>query len=352
MAGIINTIKAQNMDTLYFLDFLDPILFQGKGKFVASSKARNDVTKIVRDYWQCEYLPIIRTKQSKFYGVLLLLYKTWRQLHHVPKGSTVFFQYPIFNNQAFKIIAPLFKKFHSIALVHDLPSYRHHKRPIKEEIAILNCFHTVIVHSQNMKERLLKDGLKSRMVILEVFDYLLNEKQTIHRQDNTIVFAGGLSKSLFLKDLSFLPFKNIHFNIYGKGLMDGVNAKNMTYKGTFLPDDITDIEGEWGLLWEGISIESCQGSLGKYLTLIAPHKLSLYIACGLKIIAWESSAMASFIIKNKIGITIDKLENLEETINNISQDEIEKMEKNVKKVAHKIREGAFLKEALSKAISI
>lgn len=338
------------MDTLYFLDYLDPGLFQGKGKFVATSKAREDATKIVRDNFLCDYLPIIRTNQSRFYGVLILLYKTWKQLRHVPKGATLFFQYPIVNNQAFKIIAPLFKQYHSIALVHDLPSYRFHKRPIKEEITILNCFHTVIVHSQKMKERLLKDGLRSKMVVLEVFDYILNEKQAIHKQENTIVFAGGLAKSLFLKELSFLPFENIRFNVYGKGLMDGVNAKSMAYKGAFLPDDITSIEGEWGLLWEGTSIESCQGLLGEYLTLIAPHKLSLYIACGLKIIAWEKSAMASFIVKNKIGITIDKLENLEKAINAISPKEIEEMEENVRNVGKKIRKGRFLKEALFNAL--
>ena len=203
-----------------------------------------------------------------------------------------------------------------------------------------------------MKERLLKDGLKSKMVVLKVFDYLLNEKQVIHKQVNTIVFAGGLTKSIFLKELSFLPFKNIRFNVYGKGLMNGVNAKNMAYKGTFLPDDITGIEGEWGLLWEGTSIESCQGLFGEYLKLIAPHKLSLYIACGLKIIVWENSAMAPFILQNKIGVTIDRLENLEKVINNISPKKMEEMDEGVKEIACEIRKGKFLKEALSKAIRI
>ena len=325
-------------------------MFHGKGKFAATSKAREDVTKIVKENWHCEYLPIIRTNQNKLYGVLLLLFEIWKQLRHVPKGSHLFFQYPVVNNQAFKLIAPIFKRYHSIALVHDLPSYRFHKRPIKEEMAILNCFQTVIVHSENMKERLLKDGLKSKMVVLEVFDYLLNEKQVSRKQENTIVFAGGLAKSLFLKDLSFLPFKNIHFNVYGKGLMDGINPNSMVYKGTFLPDDITDIEGEWGLLWEGANIESCQGLFGEYLTLIAPHKLSLYIACGFKIIAWESSAMAPFIVNNKIGITIDKLENLEKVINSISPEEIKEMEENVNMIAYKLRKGDFLKTAMLQAL--
>lgn len=340
------------MNTLYFLDFIDSILWKGKGKFVASSKARQDVTKIVRDNWQCEYLPVTRVSQNKFIGPLLLLFDTWKQLLHIPKGATVFFQYPIVNNLIFKIISPLFKRFHSIALVHDLPSYRFHDRPVKEEISILNSFHTVIVHSQNMEERLMKDGLMSKMIVLEIFDYLLDEKQTVCKQENAIVFAGGLAKSLFLKELSFLPFKDIHFNVYGKGLIDGINEKIITYKGAFLPNDITSIEGEWGLLWEGISVESCKGLLGEYLTLIAPHKLSLYIACGLKIIVWEKSAMAQFILKNKIGVSIDRLENLEETIQNISRKEMEEMEVNIKTIGRKVRTGEFLHEALSTALEV
>lgn len=340
------------MRTIYFLDFIDPVVFKGKGKFVATSKAREDVTHIVKRDFKHIYVPIIRRWQNPIIGVLDILYKIYISLRRIPKHSYILIQYPMINIKAFKLIAFFFKDFHTIALIHDLPSYRHKKAPTSDEIKILNNFNTVIVHSQNMKNRLIKDGLKVRTEVLEIFDYLLDSNQQIKKTNDTIVFAGSLSKSIFLKELSELSFKNIKFNVYGKGLIDGVKEQFVNYKGVFYPNDITTIEGDWGLLWEGTSIETCTGNLGSYLTLIAPHKLSLYLACGLKIIAWEGSAMAQFIKENNIGITIHNLNEIEKVINNLPIQAVEEMEKNIIEVSKKIRKGFFLRKILSTSIDI
>ena len=53
---------------------------------------------------------------------------------------------------------------------------------------------------------------------------------------------------------------------------------NCTYKGKFSPENISFIEGNWGLVWDGDQLETCHGKLGEYLRINSSHKISLYIA--------------------------------------------------------------------------
>lgn len=334
---------------LYFIDFDYPAQFQGIGKFVATSKARYDVTKILGSIEGIERRLVTRTNANKILGPIEVLYKINRTLSKIPKGSKVIIQYPFVNNKVFKYIAPKFKRYHSIALIHDLPSYRFSdKGTVKDEIMILNCFKTIIAHSDNMKQVLEKDGAKSKILVLGAFDYLLDNTQQVISESNTVVFAGALKKSLYLGYLNRIPMSHISFNLYGKGLLEGVESHNVKYKGFFSPDDITTISGEWGLLWEGDTIETCSGYFGEYLKIIAPHKLSLYIACGLKVIVWENSAMAPLVIDNAIGFTIASLYEIEKKITSLSLDEKNKMDVNVKMLSRKVRTGGFLKEIMNK----
>lgn len=67
--------------------------------------------------------------------------------------------------------------------------------------------------------------------------------------------------------------------MYGSSYFD--SEKNVMYKGSFKPEQIDHIHGSWGLVWDGNSIEGCEGELGNYLKINAPHKISLYIAAEL-----------------------------------------------------------------------
>ena len=334
---------------VYFIDMDFPKLFGGIGKFVATSKARYDVTEIVCSFPKVETRTIIRYYTSRILGTLEFIIKLYFILKNIPKGSTIFLQYPYINLKIFVKVAPWFKKYKTIALVHDLASYRYTgKGTVGQEIYTLNQFDTIIVHSESMKELIQCDGVKSNIVILEAFDYLIKGDQKIMKEKDTVVFAGGLSKSKFLRDLRHMNRDFVKFNLYGNGLPDDIPNEWLSHKGVFTPDVITPIQGEWGLLWEGDSIETCSGNFGNYLKIIAPHKFSLYIACGLKIIAWEGSAMAPLIKENKIGITISKLSEIESKIMSLSIEEIDTMEKNVATLSKKVREGKFLKSVLNK----
>lgn len=68
------------MKKVYFLDFCDPKVFNGKGKFVATSKARNDVTSIVKRCLETIYVPIIRHSTNKVFGPLEIIIRIYLAL--------------------------------------------------------------------------------------------------------------------------------------------------------------------------------------------------------------------------------------------------------------------------------
>ena len=334
-----------------FLNLEYPSLFvKGKGKFEASSKARNDVAKILsKNFDDIEYIPLYRHTQNMFVGVIELLFQLFYYLFITKNNEVIFMQYPIVNLKAFYLCNKVLKKRKVIALIHDLPSYRYTKdfSEKKKEIDILNSMMCLIVHSEAMAKRLKDDGVYTKMIVLKAFDYLLPQKQEIKIEKNRIVFAGALQKSKFLNDLHKCHFKNIFLNLYGGIEPNITKGNNIVYKGRFSPDDISFIEGDWGLLWDGDSVDCCSGNFGEYLKIIAPHKFSLYLACRLKIIVWKESAMAKFVEENKIGIVINNLYEIEEKINALSDEVVKVYENNVKLISENIRNGMMMVNAFN-----
>lgn len=330
-------------DCLYFIDLQFPKLFAGADKYLASSKAREDIKTILLQRSGVQYVPIRRNFRSKIIGNFELLIKLFCKLLLINKGADLFFQYPMGSLSVFRLLSPLFLRLNTTIIVHDLPSFRFEEeyRNRSKEINLFNHFSSVIVHSENMKLQLMKYGVTSNLIVLSAFDYLLDDKKKARKEENAIVFAGDLKKSVFLNDLHTINLEGIHFHLYG-GFKPNLEYSNkIIYKGVFAPDDISSIEGEWGLLWDGNSVKECAGNFGEYLTIIAPHKFSLYLACGFKVIAWEGSAMADFIVKERIGFTITNLSEICEKIFSFSDEERKEMSANVQKWSDKVRSGAM-----------
>ena len=124
---------------------------------------------------------------------------------------------------------------------------------------------------------------------------------------------------------------------------------NVTYKGMLPSDEIPYLmEGDYGLVWDGDTISTCSSLLGEYLRYNNPHKLSLCVAAGKPIITWKEAAIADFINKNKIGITVSSLEEL----NNMDLSKnYDIMRKNVLKLKKDVGEGKYLERAIEKALA-
>ncbi len=143
-------------------------------------------------------------------------------------------------------------------------------------------------------------------------------------------------------------------NVYGRGF-DKSSAEcpeKFNIKGFMLPNKlIGEAEGDFGLVWDGDSVDSCSGDWGEYLKVNTPHKISLYIRCGLPVIVWREAAMAGFIEENGIGISIDSLRDIEGVYERMTQDEYEQMCDNVRRVSDLMSEGGYFSRAISEVVS-
>lgn len=308
----------------------------------ASSKAKQDVSVILNRAGFCKlYNPStyrwIRILQQ-FFSILF-----------IPKGTVLFIQYKA-NISFFYRLLRYKKRVHKIAIIHDLESLRG-LCTINEEITILNSFQTIISHNPQMTIWLRSKGLDREIIDLNIFDYLLDDSikcNTIYNK-NTVFFAGNLVKSKFLMDLNLI--KNVIFNIYG-GEFDGIkrlsSQGNVSYKGSFSPDHlIAIIEGGWGLVWDGDSIETCSGATGEYMKYNNPHKVSMCIVSERPVIIWSKSAMAEYILSHKLGIVVESLTDLPDRIKHVSDNEYNEMLSNIRLEKKDLVKGKKLGEILS-----
>lgn len=268
---------------------------------------------------------------------------------YIYSPEEVVIQYPGLRvgSRAITLISKLLYRKNITFLVHDIDSLRFQGGISEREAATLNRAKKVIVHTENMKQYLREHGVKTEMKPLWLFDYYANDSRKCYKETNinTIVFAGNLSKSDFLKKFDF-DFCDTKMYLYGLPV-DFTFSKGLLYKGKFSPNDISDIEGAWGLVWDGDSVDTCDGRMGNYLKYNSSHKAALYIAAGKPVIVWDQSGIAPFIIKNNLGFTISSIRDISSKIANISDVEYKRYVDSVYDFQNKLRNGKMLEEALS-----
>lgn len=321
----------------------------------AGTKARNDTESILRAFGATPlnkdpFVLNSREDESIYSNVGsrldLIPYFTKAALL---KNEYVFIQYPMLAfDWTEKYFDTLSKKNKIVLLIHDLHSLRRgDMEAFKEEIRIINKADTVVLHNRFMKEKLIALGLTvSKIYCLEVFDYLC-DAPILKENSNAIAFAGNLTKSKFLYKM-FEANPEVAFHVYGNRDERLSLYENVRYFGSFLPDDLPrGLNGKFGLVWDGESIDGCSGTFGEYTRINNPHKLSLYIASGLPVIVWKKAAIAEFVEKNGIGIVTDTVSNLKEFLQ-IGETDYRGMQSNIQKLRADVVSGTHLSRILEK----
>ncbi|MCI1922067.1 MAG: galactofuranosyltransferase [Liquorilactobacillus nagelii] len=240
-----------------------------------------------------------------------------------------------------------------VIVVHDIESLRtfNKKRAIslnyvksKFEIKMLNMADSLIVHNDFMKKKMMLMGFKPEMISIKIFDYLNSHElcKTFY-YNHDICFAGELSKSVFLRNLNL---KNHSLSVFGPNPLSKY-PENVNYRGEYKPEELPlHLNQSFGVVWDGISTKTCEGIVGNYLKYNNPHKTSLYLSCGVPVIVWSKAAIASFVVNNNLGFSIDSLDNLDDLLDSISYDEYVVVRKNCLNISNKIRNGFFIKKAI------
>ena len=331
----------------------------------AGSKARNDVEAIlISEGYEGLELKVENWYKMNFFKAQQHKYRATKSVFdQLGAGDELVIQFPIIHHTFF--ISRLIKqaqkrgaKFY--LLIHDVETLRHaagsevkfrHKvRNYFQEKKALMSVDGIIVHNDIMKKVLVSQGVPAdKMVSLEIFDYLIPnfEEKTAPQKDQPIIVAGNLNptKSGYLYNLPSHPA----YNLYGVGYDESRALKNTSYFGSFMPDDLpAALEGSFGLVWDGDSSETCQGSYGNYLRFNNSHKASLYLASGFPVVVWKESALAHFILEKSCGIAVASLHDLEAALENLTEKEYADLSENARRIGKDLREGYYLRSALKK----
>lgn len=247
------------------------------------------------------------------------------------------------------------KNVHYISLIHDVEELRgvnydkYYSNEFKVMIELSDIF---IVHNEIMKQCFINKGIpEEKIVILNVFDYLHSNEYKAPAFSRTVSIAGNLNPNK-CKYISLLhEVENIAFDLYGVNYDKAMDRyKNINYKGSYPVDEIPAVLNEgFGLIWDGNSIDCCNGATGRYLKYNNPHKLSLYLSSGLPVIIWSKAAEATFVKENHLGICIDSLYDLHKVMENIGEEEYKEIAQNVRKISLKLTSGYYTTNALKKA---
>lgn len=340
-----------------------------KKRNTAGAKAPADISAICKKMGMKRFaMPMFPQEKNKIYQKAWLLLAGgfyWMKLFHtVQKGDRVIYQHPMYGNRmALKMIPKIRKKKSCkfIVLIHDLESLRkgiegvvesNEKTNLIADNQLLNQFDYVICHNEHMKQYLFCQGFEpSKLICLEIFDYLSETKreQGSKSEKPSIAIAGNLAKgkSGYIYEL-MQKNTGVQIHLYGINFDETKSNSDTIYHGSFKPEELPDhLEGDFGLVWDGLSAESCVGNTGEYLKYNNPHKTSLYLSSNMPVIIWKKAAMADFVLENKVGIAVDSLYEVAETIKKITPEEYESMKENTKLIGAKLKTGYFTKKAIA-----
>lgn len=314
----------------------------------AGLKARVDVSGILtREGYRLVEFPALTS-----IGVIVRFWKTLRNT--VNKGDHIVVEYPCWMRRRLYLV----KAFAWVSgvpfygIIHDLNTIRFQTSP-KREIIALKIFDALVSHNYAMTNWLQDNGYKKRIIDLNMFDYCLPDSiPTVGAQTSgsyALLYAGNLSfaKAAYIYDVKLSAFERFHMYVYGQYFEHDRATSAITYKGAFDPDKpLFDATYQFGLIWEGTSIETCTGVYGEYIRINDPHKFSLYISLGLPVIAWKEAAVARFITDHAIGFVVESMEEMNRLLAEMDAHRYQHYLKNAKDLSVKVRNGDFLRTAM------
>lgn len=313
----------------------------------AGSKAKEDVVNILKNN-NFKVIEITASNRNIFkYFCNFMFLKNMNK--NIKPNDLIVYQYPEYSKLIKNHVMHLINKnlgIKSCIIIHDINSLRSvEKVGEKEELDFFNRFDKIIAHNQKMMDWLIMKGIKSdKLINLEIFDYLDTNECQNKKREYPLIFAGNLAKSTFLSKWKYNTKVNL-FGINPNLPYPGV----IRYQGAYDANElIGKLEGNFGLVWDGDSLQRCSGITGEYMKFNNPHKVSLYISAGIPIIIWKEAALSEFVESNKIGFTVDSLDEIDQILSEITDQEYLDLIKNTIKIKKLLKSGHYTLAAISK----
>ncbi|MBO7110244.1 MAG: galactofuranosyltransferase [Prevotella sp.] len=329
----------------------------------AGNKAKTDIERTLRGLGARNLGLRTTFYDNKVVAFLLNLVGIVKMMFCIRKGDRLVLQYPVKKYFSFICRVAHWRKAQIIVIIHDLMSLHRKRVTLETELSRLSKGDVIIASNEKMQQWLAAQGLQRPMTALGLFDYLDNVPHESHKTHEShephawsLVYAGALvmRKNSYLLELAN---KAEHFDLHIYGNADGLPGIDkaphaVCYPFTPADEFIRNADGDFGLVWDGDSLETCQGDFGEYLRYNSPHKVSFYLRAGLPVIIWREAAVASIIEQEGIGITITSIAELEQRLQTLTTEELEAMRQNVARVSQRLVSGQYFQKALRSALSI
>lgn len=324
-------------------------------KIATINKAKKDIDTVVEQLGYAN-LSKVQCGDGGIGRFLTKLLAMVNILTTLKRDDVLFLQYPM--KKFYKMACTLahLKGAKVVTVIHDLGAFRRHKLTPEQENRLFSKTDFLIAHNPTMTEYLQQHGFQGGVHHLGIFDYLSAKPV---RQPNAqphdpwrIVYAGNLGvwRNEFLYHLD-TAIKHWTLDLYGKGFEPKRNnCQKLTYHGFIDSDEFIErVDADFGLVWDGASVDECNGAWGEYLKINNPHKTSFYLRAGIPVIVWSKSAMAPFIRKNGLGLTVDSLAEIDSHLEQLTPEQYQAMRANAYTIGQKLATGSHIKRGLDAA---
>ena len=235
------------------------------------------------------------------------------------------------------------------AIVHDIDSMRliGGKAARWSDQVMLPAFDRLIVHTDRMRDYLAGQGVpQEKMTVLELFDYATPALMPDRQLSMDVCFAGNLRKEK-AGWLYAMPRTKLTWHLWGEGWKGKHSRTDMVHHGTASPEALPGrLEGSFGVAWDGQALDSARGAYGAYMMVNAPHKLSLYLVAGMPVVVWSGAAVADWVRAKGVGLVLDELTDLPQTIAALTPDAYSAMVQAARREGTSLRSGQHLLRAL------
>ena len=320
---------------------------------IYSNKPKEDINDIVERMGYHNIAP----KTRKNSGVAHFMVKLGAMLNILWKmrwGDRLLIQYPMKKFVTPATLCAHLKGAKVTVLIHDLGCFRRKKLTVEHEMRRMNRIDHIIAHNPSMKAFMEKHGCTTPISCLGIFDYLSPASVATYDTPHkpwTVVYAGGLGpkRNPFLYELD-PHIQNWQMELYGKqfDVEKAQGWQHIHFNGLLTPDDlIARVEGDFGLVWDGNSLDECSGDWGEYLKVNNPHKTSFYLRAHIPVIIWSHAALAPFIREQGVGIVVDSLRDLNQVLSNLSEEDYRLMRSRAAALGDQLQNGYFTQTALA-----
>lgn len=234
-----------------------------------------------------------------------------------------------------------------ITFIHDVPPlmFPSNYYLMPEYIEMYNQSDLVVVPSENMKERLIQEGLTVQKIMIQgmwdhVHDYPLRQPAF----QKKLSFAGSVERFEHLSNWAY----STPLDIFSESNQENHNP-SVSFKGWKTDPELLFAlsEGGFGLVW-GTSENPADEA--DYYRLNISHKVSTYLAAGIPVVVPSYLSNASFIKEKGLGYVVDSLEEASRLVEETTAETYQQMVENVYKVSYALKQGYFTKKLLIDAV--